>query len=732
MQFFRWIIFLIFTFLFCGAIFAQSSASISGKVTYGADTILHGAKIQIAQLKISTTTDDDGAFRFNNLPPGKYTLLAHMEGFADATKTVVLVAGANSVVDFQMQITGVTEEVTVTATGSEQSAFDSIQTTSSVDSTLIAQRGAASLGDALENEPGVAKRSATAASSRPVIRGFDGDRVLVSTDGVRDGSLASASGNHAETIDPLSVDRIEVVKGPATLLYGSNAIGGVVNAISGHDEEAHDGTRGYFSAVGGTNNNQTSLSGGVEHGIKNWMFWGSGSGQRTSDYSAGGNFGRVKNTFSRNANGEGGFGYYTKKAFANFNYDYYQSRYGVPVDFREEEPGEVQLKIHKHDFRLNGGFRDMKSAFESAKFSLNYSNYRHRESDFEDGIEAGFTNFRNKVFSYRGTFSQKKYKALAGQVGFDGYVRDFSTTGPETLIRGPVNQKSFSVFGLEEIGFKKISFQFGARVENNRFNPQDLNLRDRNITSFSGAAGMRVSLWDGGAFVANYSHSSRSPALEELYNNGPHDDSQVFEIGNPNLRIETSDGLDFSLRHKSDRLRAEANFYYYDIKRFVFLSPAGETDEDTGLPIYDYTQGDSRFFGTEATLDFMAHKFLNFLGGLDYVNAELKTGTPLPRIPPLRGRLGLDFHYKEMSVKPEWILVADQNRTFTRETRTGGYSVVNVIGSYVIPGKHFANILSVNAFNLTNKLYFNHVSFIKDISPEIGRGIRFNYTIRFF
>jgi iron complex outermembrane receptor protein len=123
---------------------------------------------------------------------------------------------------------------------------------------------------------------------------------------------------------------------------------------------------------------------------------------------------------------------------------------------------------------------------------------------------------------------------------------------------------------------------------------------------------------------------------------------------------------------------------------------------------------------------------LNLLAGLDYVNAELNTGIPLPRIPPLRGRLGFDLHYRDASLKPEWILVADQNRTFTGESRTAGYGVFNVIGTYVIPGKHNVNILSVNAYNLTDKLYFNHVSFIKDISPEIGRGLRFSYTVRFF
>ena len=216
--------------------------------------------------------------------------MPHQEGFGDTTETVVLTAGGVAGIDFPMQITGVKEQVTVTATGNEQTTFEAIQTVSTVDSNQILQRPGVGLGDAVDNQPGVSKRDFGPGNSRPVIRGFDGDRVKVTTDGVTVGSLASQSGDHAEPIDVLALERIEVVKGPATLLYGSNAMGGVVNAISGHDEDMHPGFRGYFSALGATNSNQSGLSGGGEYGIKNWMFWTNLSGQRSGDYSAGRKF----------------------------------------------------------------------------------------------------------------------------------------------------------------------------------------------------------------------------------------------------------------------------------------------------------------------------------------------------------------------------------------------------------------------------------------------------------
>ena len=716
---------LIFTF----SGFAQNAGTIRGTVRLaGEDTVLHQASVQIVELKRNTVTDNDGNFQFTNVSPGRYTITVHQEGFADSSKQVQIDAGANAVADFQLTILGLKEQVTVTASGAEQSIFDSIESVSVVNSTQITERAAVGLGDVLNNEAGVSKRSSGPGTSRPVIRGFDGDRVLVSSDGVSVGSLASQSGDHSEPVDTLAVERIEVVKGPATLLYGSNAIGGVVNAISGHDEGAHPGVRGYFSTIGGTNNSQGAVSGGLEYGVNNWMFWGNASGQRTGDHKAGGSFGRVQNTFTRSATGSGGFGYFGEKAFFNATYSYYQNRYGIPLDFRETDPTLRSLRMHRNDLKFNFGYNDPDWLISAIKFTLDISRYQHQE--LANG-EVG-TTFKNNVFSYRGMFEQKKMGKLSGRFGFNGFKRDYSTIGLETLIDGPVRQNSFAVFGLEELKFERMTFQFGGRVENNRYNPVNPALPDRGFTGFSGAVGARFDLWKGGAFVANYSHGFRAPALEELYNNGPHDGTLAFEVGNSALTPEVSNGIDVSLRHQNSKLKAEANFYYYSFKNFVFLAPTGEVDDVSGFPIALFLQGDSRFTGTELSLDVTAHKYLNVLTGLDYVNAELKDGRALPRIAPLRARFGLDFHKGNLSIRPEFVAVGRQDRIFANETPTAGYGTANVTGSYTIARQHFAHIFSVNAYNLNNKLFFNHISFIKDISPEIGRGVRFSYTVRFF
>jgi len=247
----------------------------------------------------------------------------------------------------------------------------------------------------------------------------------------------------------------------------------------------------------------------------------------------------------------------------------------------------------------------------------------------------------------------------------------------------------------------------------------------------SGGAGVHVGLWTDGAFVANFTTSYRAPALEELYNFGPHPGNLAFEIGDENLENERSNGIDLSVRHHASRLHAEGSFFYYDIGNFVFLNPTGEVEDD--LNVFNYAQADSRFIGGEAVLNVgvTENVWLNF--GLDSVNAKIKeTDLPLPRIPPLRGHAGFEFRLRGLSIKPEVVMASDQNDVSTFETRTPGYSVFNLKGSYSIVKSHATHVISANFFNMGDRLYRNHVSFVKDTAPEIGRGVSFSYAVRFY
>ena len=720
---------LIFVGLISLPALGQSNPTLRGRVTLGeSGKPVHNVLITILQLKRTVNTDDDGKYEFQDVPAGRYDVVAHLDRVPDMVRIVDL-TGGDGTVDFKIELSGVREEVTVTATGSEQAVSSSIQSVEVLGSVELAKKSPVSLGEALDGELGIAKRSFGPGTARPVIRGFDGDRVLVLQDGNRIGGLGFESGDHAEPVDVLTVERVEIVKGPATLLYGSNAIGGVVNVITGHDSP-HKGLNGYVTGVGSTNGNQGGGSGGIEYGTDRWLTWANVGGQRSGDYDT--PIGRVENSFSREGSAAAGFGYYPGKGFFSFNYNFNKRRYGIPFDPNEIEPEIVELNPRRHSVEFRGGFRETGSFIDAGTFSVQYNNYKHAEIESLTG-EIG-TAFKNNTFLYQGVFDQRRTGRLSGRFGFWGMHRDFSASGEEALAP-PTKQNAFAFFGLETLDFERVALQFGGRVETNRYSPEPTDTRgvlpNRNFTGFSGAAGLRIRTWDGGAFVANYSHSYRAPALEELYNLGPHPGNLAFEIGDPDLNRELGDGVDFGIRHSSKRLRFEANGFYYHIKDFVFLAPTGDVED--GLIVAEYAQGTTRYAGTEARLDAALHPSVWLNLGLDYVNAELTSdSTPLPRIPPLRGRAGLELRYKGLLLNPEIVMANQQERIFPMETRTAGYAVFNFSGSYLIAQQHAAHIISFNFFNMGDRLYRNHLSFIKEFAPEMGRGLRVTYTLRFF
>lgn len=731
------------------AAFAQTGR-IEGTVRFNGDTPLHDATVSITSIKASTKTDEQGKYVLENVPAGRHTLLVHMEGFTDAVSIVDVAAGAVATADFKLALAGLREQVTVTAGGTEQSTFEAFQTVTSLGSAAIRERSATSLGDVLEGETGVAKRSFGSGSSRPVIRGFDGDRVLVLEDGIRTGGVGSQSGDHGETADPLTAERIEVVKGPGTLLYGSNAIGGVVNVVSSYDDEAHDGFRGFLSGVGGTANREASFSGGGEYGFNDWILGGSVSAQRASDYKT--PIGRIPNSASRSNAGAFRLGYYGSKAYGMGSFSSSVRRYGIPFAglFHEhhgegmrlgpeEEAADVDLRLRNHSYSFKGGLKNLTNPFISGiQYSFNYADYRHKEIEVQEGLEETGSVFDNKTFSYRSLLEQGKRGKLTGRFGFEGFSRGYQVVGAEQLINGKVRQNSFSAFVLEEVNLDRVKLQFGGRIENNRYAAENPAYLDRSFTGFSGALGMNLALWKGGAFVVNYSSSHRAPALEELYNNGPHVGTVTYEVGNQNLRNERSNGLDFALRHVSDRFRFNADFYYYGLGDFVYLQYQdadgdGEVDVEDGLPVARFEQGDASYVGAEINAEGVVNRYLGVYVSADTVRARLSNGENLPRIPPSRLRLGMDFKYSGLSVRPEFVISSEQRNLAPLETRTAGYGLFNVNGTYTVAqGAHLAHVFTFSLHNLTDKLYRNHLSFIKEFAPEMGRGLRVGYTVRFF
>ena len=746
--------------------YAQNTGTIRGEVTFTASgEPVHGAVVLVVGPSLVALTDENGIFEIPEVRSGTYEVLAQREHLTAARQTVTVPAGQAVVVDFTLDLTTIHEELTVTATtGGPTTAFEAFNVISTLDSFDLVTNAQGSLGEVLTNQPGVANRSFGPGASRPIIRGFDGDRVLLMEDGIRSGDLSSQSGDHGVTIDPNGLERIEIVRGPATLLYGSNAVGGVVNTITPHEsnrESPVPGTHGQLGADTGSANAQAGTNASVQHAAGGLLVWAGGGSRRSGDYTT--PEGTIENSATQLSNGRAGVGYHGDHLFASGGFQIEDGRYGVPFagDFHADEDDGAAADAHSEAVRINlesrrrvgrfdAGMRNLSNGvIDRFRVVFNVIDWQQDELETAGGVERVDTTFDNRAYVLRAEVNQRQTATLAGKFGVWAKARQYVATGEEALAP-PTDQSAVAAFAYEELDFGRYRVQIAGRVERNAYTvaARDAgrddeggdapsaaltapDVRDRTFTGASASVGFQADLGEPVSFVANVTRSYRAPALEELYNFGPHIGNLLFEVGNPDLEREATIGLDFSLRHQSPRFRGSVNVYVYDIDNFVFAA-VGDAEID-GLRVAPFMQANSRFVGFEATASVQLADKVWVNLGLGMVDAELTaTNEPLPRIPPLRGSVSVDFPYRGFTISPEWTVAAEQNQVFRNETETDGYSVFNLKASYVWPRRHMAHILGVTGYNLTDALYRSHTSFIKDLAPEIGRGVKLAYSIRFF
>jgi len=710
---------------------AATGGTIQGNVLVAAsDKVLPGVVVTIAETKQTATADNQGHYRFDNVAPGSYTIRAEAASFKPVAQKVQVTAGQTSTLDLQMALSAISENVVVTAGPSFQETLKTYQPTGSLSDVDLQKHLSGTLGETLKELPGVNMRDFGPGATRPVIRGFDGDRVLVLQDGARTSDLSNQSGDHAVPIDPAAVDKIEVIRGPATLLYGSNAIGGVVNAVSSDLEhgESFEGVDGNVRLEAGSNNKEAAGNGHVDVGTGDWIFHFNGGARHTDDYSSGN--GEVLNSQTRTDTTKVGASYIRERGNFGLSYGYDNLLYGIPLESPDADE-VITLALRRHALNFNGAYKNL-GIFDQMRVNGTYVNYAHDERN--QGIVD--TTFKNDTFESRVLFDQVRHGRLTGTVGFWGLHGHTSALGEEILAPN-TSQNSFSGFAYEELAFGQDKLQMGARLERTAYNPEPLPDRepfpDRTFNGFSGSTGYVHSITANTVISANYALAYRAPGIEELYNHGPHDGTLAFEVGDPNLKRELGNNVDASIRHEGNHAQAEFDVFYARIQDFVFLAPTGAVDDESGFPVAEYSQADARFTGYEASLNLGLTKALWLKFGSDYVNAQLiDSGTPLPRIPPFRNRVGLEWRSEGFTVEPEVIIVSKQDRVFTNETPTDGYNVFNLRGTYSWNSSHFRNTITAALTNATNEFYINHVSFIKDRAPEQGRSFKVTYGLSFF
>jgi iron complex outermembrane receptor protein len=728
--------------LFVGVhLHAQSGAPVSGHLlnSLSGDAI-PGATVVIEELRRQTTSGADGSFSFANVPAGSYHLMVKADGYSSRRTEIVVTATAAPVT---LQVDPELHFEEVVSVGAEaKSQFDSLQPTSILTGQELAKQLGSSLGQTLENEAGVASRSFGPAPARPVIRGLDGDRVLILQDGQRMGDLSSQSGDHGVAINPASAQRIEVVRGPATLLYGANAIGGLVNVIT-NDIPTHSmtGVHGNTTVDLGSAADEAGGAADIVAGNGRFAVHAGGGGRRTGDVAT--PLGSLANSQSRNGFGNVGLGWTGSKGYFGGSYGYDDTKYGVPV----VEDGQVELTPRRHAFSLRGGGENLQGAFDSFRATLAVRRYAHDE--LAGGtVDTSFTNDTNEVELLG---SHRAIGRLKGSLGGWFLDRAFDARGEEALSPA-VDQRGSAAFIYEEVTWPHVTVQFGGRVEHSRYAPN--GEQARSFTTGSGSLGLlfRPAGADDRITVAlSLARAARIPALEELFYFGTHAGNFAFEAGNPALRPEHALGFDLALRWRGPRVSGEVTYFRNDVHDFVFrrqLSPedyaarlplyearfpARELPEPEGdFPIVENVAANSLLEGIEAHGDVRLSSMLTAELGFDYVRGTVEdTGEFLPRMPPFRGRVGLRYQRNAFQAGGDVTAVLRQDRVSGLETPTDGYGLLKLFASYSVQSGSVLHTVTGRVDNVTDELYRNHLSLIKDLTPEMGRNVKLLYSVKF-
>jgi iron complex outermembrane recepter protein len=702
-------------------VYGQTGTTVSGVVTQAENNQpLSGALVIIDELRLETRTGDDGSYRFENVPPGAYHVGVRAEGYS--TRRTEVAVGTTPVtlsiaIEFDLHFA---EVLSVSPTARPQ--FESYQPTTVLDGQELTKNLEATIGATLSEAPGVAIREFGAAPARPIIRGLDGDRISVLEDGQRMGDLSSQSGDHAVPTNPAAARRIEVVRGPATLLYGANAIGGLVNVITDSiPSERTQGASGRFTTNFASNGGAAGVAGDIHLGNGKYAVHFGGAGNRSGNYDT--PEGEVGNSQMRSGLGQFGVSRTGEKQYVGVSYGYDDSKYGIPI----VEEGLVQLTPKRHAISARAGGQNLDGWLQSYRATLGARNYEHSELE---GDEVG-TTFNNDTLEGEVLLSHKRAGRMVGSFGGWFMNRAFAATGEEAL-SPPVDQRAVAAFLYEEIEASHATVQFGGRLDHSRFTPGQ-DRRERTFTEWSASVGLLLKPQPANenfVIALNLARAARNPSLEELYYFGPHPGNLSFEIGNDELAAEHALGFDLSLRARGARFEGEFSFFRNDISNYIFRQPTGDIEDD--FPVVRNIEADSVLTGIEAHGDVKLTSELTVELTYDMVRGELKeSGDPLPRIPPQRVLAGLTYQKNAFQVGASAQFVSAQNRVFGDELPTEGYTTAKLFASYSFDAAGVLNTITARLDNAGDTLYRNHLNYLKDVLAETGRSFKLVYAIGF-
>jgi iron complex outermembrane receptor protein len=661
---------------------------------------------------------------------------------------------------------GMPDDIIITAPFARQKA-DLLAGTSVLTEAELVANLAPQIGEVIARQPGVSATSFSPGASRPVLRGFQGERIRVLTDGIGSIDVSNTSADHAVTIDPITAQRVEIVRGPASLLYGSSAIGGVVNVLDKRIPRAlpEHGMHVDGIASFGTAADELSLATGIDAALtERLVVHVDGSWRDTNDREVGSFVlapalrdlaieaaegsdeaaelaearGRVDNSATRTSTLGGGVAYIDGGGSLGLSVGYFDTRYGIPErpdlghDGGEEE-GEahahedVSIDLEKLRVDLRGEIALGGGLLDRLRMRVGYADYTHTE--FE-GDEVG-TVFDNQGFEGRVELVQAKRGGWTGAIGGQFYVRDFEAVGEEAFLP-PNETEQVGLFTVQSVDVGALGLEASARWEQTDVASGTVGVA-RSFSAFSAALGARYRLTETLAAGINVSRAVRAPSAEELFSNGPHIATQAFEVGDPTLGKEKSWGVEGFLRGAAGPIEFALGAYASWFDNYIFEAETGDVED--GLPVFQYGQGDATYYGFEAEISAQIGEIGGFNvivdGVADYVRATIDTVGPVPRIPPLRLLGGIEARSDTLTGRVEVEWSDGQRRTAAFETPTDGHTLVNASLSFKPFGIEGPATLRLSANNIFDVDARRHASFTKDFVPLAGRDVRATLSLSF-
>ena len=669
--------------------------------------------------------------------------------------------------------------IVVTAEGLRQ--FDLLAGTSVVEGAALDANLDGQLGEVLNSVPGVSASGFAPGASRPVLRGFSGERVKVLVDGIGAIDVSNTSADHAVSIDPLTAESIEVLRGPAVLLYGSQAIGGAVNVIDKRIPRRVPNEAFHVDAIVRADTASDLREGGASFDVPlggGFVAHADGSYRTTDDLSVPGFLlapelradlladadeeeeegnlgeaeelrelalaeGKLFNSGTETWTANGGLAFFRDQSSLGVSFGIYDTFYGIPIrpgaghhegeeeggeaEAGEEGPETVNIGLRQYRADMRGDIYLGEGLFEKLKIRAGYSDYTHTE--FE-GAEVG-TTFDVQGIEARAELVQNPNGRWRGSIGTQYYFRDFFAQGAEAYV-APNRTEQLALFALQEYGDGPVQLEGAARFETTTVDSTFLGL-ERNFDTFSGAIGLA---YDGPrAFRAgiNLSRVARAPSAEELFSDGPHIATQAFEIGDPDLGVERAWGAELFARGTVGDFEFSLAAFKNWFDDYIYLSETGEEEDE--LPVFVYLQQDATYQGLEGELIWRFLDTGTFAMTADlrgeYVEAELSDGTPVPRIPPVSLLGALEASTGDLDLRGEVEWYGAQREVAPFETETDAFTFVNAIATWRPLRSQPSVSVILKAENIFDVSGRRHASFTKDFVPLPGRNIsaslRFSY-----